>query len=197
MIPTPATEHLSPRTSTNGNGNGHVLGNDHLSPRTSSIQKAEHILGTDHLSTRASTNGHGIGHAITTDHLSPRTSTNGNGHVVGVQLRDRTPSPYRPKSTSSPPTSMPDLENEDRASFVGMHVLIAEDNFVSQRLLEKRLSQLGYTVTCAGDGQECHDKFVTASAGGVGKGVDVILMDMKVCSSPSPSTSFSSCLTLE
>lgn len=107
------------------------------------------------------------------DHLSPRTST--NGHVVGVELRDRAPSPYRP---TSEPSSMPDVEHENRASFASMHVLVAEDNFVSQRMLEKRLSQLGYTVVTASDGQEAHDKFVTSSASATK--IDVILMDMKV-----------------
>jgi PleD family two-component response regulator len=110
-----------------------------------------------------------------TDHLSPRTST--NGHAVGVELRDRAGSPYRPKSEPSS-NSMPELEDVDRASFASMHVLVAEDNFVSQRMLEKRLSQLGYTVVTASDGQEAHDKFVTSSASATK--IDVILMDMKV-----------------
>lgn len=113
-----------------------------------------------------------------TDHLSLRTSI--NGHVVGVELRDRAGSPYRPKSE---PSSMPELEDVDRASFASMHVLVAEDNFVSQRMLEKRLSQLGYTVVTASDGQEAHDKFVTSSTSSATK-IDVILMDMKVRKAP-------------
>lgn len=114
----------------------------------------------------------------TGDSLSPRmpTQRKENGHVAGAGLRDRAPSPYRPKSE---PSSGPELDAGDRASFASMHVLVAEDNFVSQRMLEKRLSQLGYTVVTASDGQEAHDRFVTSSTSATK--VDVILMDMKVC----------------
>ncbi|KUJ09902.1 uncharacterized protein LY89DRAFT_760652 [Mollisia scopiformis] len=113
------------------------------------------------------------------DSLSSRGGTfrlRENGHVVEAEMRDQAPpSLYRPKSE---PSSMPDLDQNSRVSFASMHVLVAEDNFVSQRMLEKKLSQLGYTVVTASDGQEAHDRFVTSSNSATK--IDVILMDMKM-----------------
>lgn len=108
---------------------------------------------------------------VVVDPSSPRVSLRAeNGHGIGGEPLTRAPSPYHPKSSSS----LQDV-NQDPSSFAYMHVLVAEDNFVSQRMLEKKLSQLGYTVSVAADGQEAHDRFVTTSSK-----IDVILMDMKV-----------------
>lgn len=57
-----------------------------------------------------------------------------------------------------------------------MHVLIAEDDPISSRMLDERLTQWGHTVDIACDGQEAYDIF----AADTGR-VDVILMDLKVC----------------
>ncbi len=56
-------------------------------------------------------------------------------------------------------------------------------------MIEKKLSQYGHSVIVASDGQEAHDKFVTSGMG-VGA-VDVILMDLKVCSLLFPCRPFS------
>jgi CheY-like chemotaxis protein len=61
-----------------------------------------------------------------------------------------------------------------------LSVLIAEDNPIKSRILTRRLEKLGYEVQVAIDGQECHDYFKLHS-----QQVDVILMDIQVCSVPS------------
>lgn len=62
-----------------------------------------------------------------------------------------------------------------------MNILVAEDNLVSQKMLEKRIGMRGHEVVVTGDGQQCHDRF--AASGGK---VDVIIMDLKVCQSSNP-----------
>jgi len=99
-----------------------------------------------------------------------------NGAEVKTSPQNRAPSPHPSKSDHS---SLPDIERQDRGSFPSLHVLIAEDNFVSQRMLEKRLLQHGYTIVTAGDGQEAHDRFVTSCSAN-GTKIDVVLMDMKM-----------------
>ncbi|ATG90852.1 response regulator [Methylomonas koyamae] len=52
----------------------------------------------------------------------------------------------------------------------GLRILLAEDNPVNQKICSAMLRQLGYTLTCAGNGQEVLDLFQTEPA-------DLILMD--------------------
>lgn len=66
-------------------------------------------------------------------------------------------------------------DTQERNSPVNMNVLIAEEDPMSLRMIDERLSQLGYTVDFAYDGQECHDRFAANPAK-----VDVILMELKV-----------------
>ncbi|KAI1006538.1 hypothetical protein K3495_g1682 [Podosphaera aphanis] len=56
-----------------------------------------------------------------------------------------------------------------------INVLIADSDLVSLRLVEDKLSQFGYSVIVAHDGQECHDCFALNPAK-----VDVILMELKM-----------------
>jgi CheY-like chemotaxis protein len=57
-----------------------------------------------------------------------------------------------------------------------LNILIAEDNPLNARAMDKELSLRGHTVAVASDGQECHDWYAANPAK-----FDVILMDMKVC----------------
>ena len=66
--------------------------------------------------------------------------------------------------TSSNPTSRPLL-----------FVLIADDNIINARILEKRLGKMGHDVKVSRDGMECFDLFVEHQAK-----VDFVLMDLDV-----------------
>ncbi|KAG4444154.1 hypothetical protein IFR05_000383 [Cadophora sp. M221] len=68
-----------------------------------------------------------------------------------------------------------DIDPEFLTSGLRLNVLVAEDNLVSQKMLEKRIGMRGHEVVVTGDGQECHDRF--AASGGK---VDVIIMDLKM-----------------
>lgn len=68
-----------------------------------------------------------------------------------------------------------DVDPEFLTSGLRLNVLVAEDNLVSQKMLEKRIGMRGHEVVVTGDGQECHDKFVAS-----GGKVDAIIMDLKM-----------------
>jgi predicted SnoaL-like aldol condensation-catalyzing enzyme len=57
-----------------------------------------------------------------------------------------------------------------------LSILVAEDDPISLRMLDEKLSGLGHTVDIASNGQECHSQFASNQAK-----VDVILMDLEVC----------------
>ncbi|KAF9985974.1 histidine kinase osmosensor [Mortierella antarctica] len=57
------------------------------------------------------------------------------------------------------------LSSEERNSCRGKNVLVAEDDFVSQRLLEKQLSKLGMNVMIANNGQEAVNQWLLADRG--------------------------------
>ncbi|KAF9571424.1 hypothetical protein EC968_000639 [Mortierella alpina] len=57
------------------------------------------------------------------------------------------------------------LSSEERNSCRGKNVLVAEDDFVSQRLLEKQLSKLGMNVMIANNGQEAVNQWLSADRG--------------------------------
>ncbi|RDW85559.1 hypothetical protein BP5796_03884 [Coleophoma crateriformis] len=81
-----------------------------------------------------------------------------------------------------PSLQSPDMVSRDspsspsQASMHNLNVLIAEDDPISLRALDERLSQWGHTVEIASNGQECYDRFMALSP----SGVDVILMDLKM-----------------
>lgn len=89
------------------------------------------------------------------------------------------PSPYGSRRGSMQPPSRsrttPSPEPQIQKPAFSLNMLVAEDNFVTQRMLDKQLSQLGHLITIACDGQECHDQFVAG-----GSKFDIILMDLKV-----------------
>jgi CheY-like chemotaxis protein len=71
------------------------------------------------------------------------------------------------------------MDGEGQTSLLHLNVLVAEDNPINLRLMNKKLSRRGHKVDLACDGQECHDQYVSNTAN-----IDVILMDMKVSSFP-------------
>ena len=57
------------------------------------------------------------------------------------------------------------LTAEEREQCRGVNVLVAEDDFVSQKILEKQLSKLGMRVTIANNGQEAVERWMEAKEG--------------------------------
>ncbi|KAG0236524.1 histidine kinase osmosensor [Actinomortierella wolfii] len=68
--------------------------------------------------------------------------------------RSNSPKPARQPMLVSDEKSDVSLSKEEAESIAGMHVLLAEDNFVAQRVLSKQLSMFGLKVACANDGAE-------------------------------------------
>ncbi|RDW95280.1 hypothetical protein BP5796_01043 [Coleophoma crateriformis] len=69
----------------------------------------------------------------------------------------------------------PDMDIEGQSSLVHLRILVAEDNPISLRLLNRKLTRRGHEVELSCDGQECHDYYVSNP-----DGVDVILMDLQM-----------------
>jgi CheY-like chemotaxis protein len=104
---------------------------------------------------------------------SPTVTVNGNS-LLGVDSYTNDSGRSTPNlSNSNGLTQNPVQAGSKLAS---LHILIAEDDTISTRILDERLTQWGHTVAMACDGQECYDIF----AAEIGK-VDVILMDLQVC----------------
>ncbi|KAI1310789.1 hypothetical protein EDD11_003666 [Mortierella claussenii] len=57
------------------------------------------------------------------------------------------------------------LTHEERKRCKGKNVLVAEDDFVSQKILEKQLSKLGMNVMIANNGQEAVDQWLAVERG--------------------------------
>ncbi|KAH6693329.1 putative phytochrome-like histidine kinase PHY2p [Leptodontidium sp. MPI-SDFR-AT-0119] len=95
-------------------------------------------------------------------HVDMHTPQNGNGQR-SEQLNNRSSALYT------------DIDPEFLTSGLRLNILVAEDNLVSQKMLEKRIGMRGHEVVVTGDGQECHDRF--AASGGK---VDIIIMDLKM-----------------
>ncbi|KAF9202676.1 hypothetical protein BGZ49_007181 [Haplosporangium sp. Z 27] len=57
------------------------------------------------------------------------------------------------------------LTHEERERCMGINVLVAEDDFVSQKILEKQLSKLGMNVVIANNGQEAVEKWLSVERG--------------------------------
>lgn len=56
-----------------------------------------------------------------------------------------------------------------------LHVLVAEDDPVNSKIVEKRLTKIGHTVVLTGNGEACANTFESES-----KSFDVVLMDIQV-----------------
>ncbi|KAG0343527.1 hypothetical protein BG004_005233 [Podila humilis] len=57
------------------------------------------------------------------------------------------------------------LTQEERRRCRGINVLVAEDDFVSQKILEKQLSKLGMNVVIANNGQQAVNQWLAADRG--------------------------------
>ncbi|KAI8374713.1 uncharacterized protein BYT42DRAFT_577365 [Radiomyces spectabilis] len=57
------------------------------------------------------------------------------------------------------------ISEEERAYFSTLHILIAEDNPVAQKLLLKQLTRLGFQVECANNGQEAVEAWLKHPVG--------------------------------
>lgn len=86
-----------------------------------------------------------------------------------------------PAETSRSTFPFPEMDSPTHSTRMRqelLNVLIAEDNPINAKLLTKRLTKSGHAVEVSYDGQECHDYFASKP-----HDVDVILMDLQVCSS--------------
>lgn len=68
------------------------------------------------------------------------------------------------------------VQNVEMSNFKGRRVLLAEDNELNREIAQTILEMNGFTVTCAGDGQEALDKY----CGKEPDWFDVILMDIRM-----------------
>ncbi|CAG8005209.1 unnamed protein product [Penicillium olsonii] len=78
------------------------------------------------------------------------------------------PSTAPPPSTS--PTTVPSITDYDL-----LHVLVAEDDPVNSKIIQKRLTKLGHRVKLTSNGEECAGAFASAT-----DHFDVILMDLQM-----------------
>lgn len=78
------------------------------------------------------------------------------------------PSTVPPPSTS--PTTVPSTADYD-----SLRVLVAEDDPINSKIVQKRLTKLGHTVRLTSNGKECAGAFASAA-----KDFDVILMDLQM-----------------
>lgn len=97
------------------------------------------------------------------------------------QLHISQPNPQqqqvREHSRGSPTTSQTHA-SASSSSNMSLNVLVAEDNPVNSKILQKRLSKTGHTVQLTNNGQACVNAFLSGS-----DIPDVILMDIQVRSS--------------
>lgn len=82
---------------------------------------------------------------------------------------ERSQPPSTVGAASTAPTSLPSVNPKL------LHVLVAEDDPVNSKIVEKRLTKLGHTVVLAGNGEDCARTFEQDS-----KSFDVVLMDIQV-----------------
>lgn len=71
--------------------------------------------------------------------------------TIGEMLNKIMPAPVTNNVRSK---ALPLISEEERKLFSSMHILIAEDNPVAQKLLLKQLTRLGFQVECANNGLE-------------------------------------------
>ena len=67
-------------------------------------------------------------------------------------------------------------EEDDSTNFMGMHILLAEDNELNWEIAQDILSELGFELDWAQDGQDCVDQFKASQIGYY----DAVLMDIRM-----------------
>lgn len=73
-------------------------------------------------------------------------------------------------ASSAPPTTVPLTTDLDH-----LNVLVAEDDPINSKIIQKRLTKLGHTVTLTGNGEACRVAFASGT-----NSFDVVLMDIQV-----------------
>ncbi|KAF9538483.1 hypothetical protein EC957_006716 [Mortierella hygrophila] len=91
--------------------------------------------------------------------IDPPRNLGLSGAVIGVDDNSF------PKRTRNNDALALLLTPEERNSCRGKNVLVAEDDFVSQKILEKQLTKLGMNVMIASNGQEAVDQWLSVERG--------------------------------
>ncbi|KGO44338.1 CheY-like superfamily [Penicillium expansum] len=73
-------------------------------------------------------------------------------------------------TSSAPPTSVPSTTDYDP-----LNVLVAEDDPINSKIIQKRLTKLGHTVELTSNGEACTIAFASST-----KSFDVVLMDIQM-----------------
>ena len=85
------------------------------------------------------------------------------------------PTPDRPPSGVKPSGPLGTLCVPSATPTRQLNVLVADDNTLNVRILERRLQRMGHKVRVSRNGQECFDMFVEAR-----EALDFVLMDLNV-----------------
>ncbi|KAJ5465552.1 hypothetical protein N7530_009339 [Penicillium desertorum] len=88
--------------------------------------------------------------------------------VSSTAETSQTPSPG--PASSAPPTTVPST-----TEYGPFNVLVAEDDPINSKIIQKRLTKLGHTVTLTSNGEACRVAFSSAP-----KSFDVVLMDIQM-----------------
>lgn len=81
--------------------------------------------------------------------------------------------PSNPPSTADAASTTPTSVHPENPHL--LQVLVAEDDPINSKIVEKRLTKLGHTVKLTGNGEACASAFAIAS-----KAFDIVLMDIQV-----------------
>ncbi|CAO3565313.1 unnamed protein product [Mortierella alpina] len=102
-------------------------------------------------------------HLVGVHEVSRNLGLSGAGISAGTPRKARQETMPKRARNNDALTSL--LSSAERNSCRGKNVLVAEDDFVSQRLLEKQLSKLGMNVMIANNGQEAVNQWLSADRG--------------------------------
>ena len=108
---------------------------------------------------------------VETKPFSPRSTSLLSDSGIGPS-----PQPYNYDTIEEIASQDSYPDNQSDTAPISLNVLVAEEDPMSLKVLDERLSQLGHNVDFAYDGQECHDRFASNPSK-----IDVILMELKVC----------------
>ncbi|EKV11459.1 Sensor histidine kinase/response regulator, putative [Penicillium digitatum] len=85
-------------------------------------------------------------------------------------IAETSQAPSSGPTSSAPPTSVPSTTDYDP-----LNVLVAEDDPINSKIIQKRLTKLGHTVELTSNGEACKIAFASAT-----KCFDVVLMDIQM-----------------
>ncbi|KGO74487.1 CheY-like superfamily [Penicillium italicum] len=85
-------------------------------------------------------------------------------------IAETSQAPSSGPASSAPPTSVPSTTDYDP-----LNVLVAEDDPINSKIIQKRLTKLGHTVELTSNGEACTIAFASAT-----KSFDVVLMDIQM-----------------